>query len=158
MTTPSGGRGGYRQPERGAPVSGPGPLSQRTDGPQGGQPVRVPTGGGYGEGQELRQLQQGAPLGATEGGEAAAAGVPIDLSGLTGFGEPTGSPDVPVTAGAALGAGPGTEALGLSQQPDEDMRTLIGYLPALEHMANRGGSKAARNLVRYIKGRAGGTA
>ena len=63
--------GGYRQPSSPAPVSGPGALSKRTDGPQGGgsQPVRVPTGGTYGQGQQLQQLQQGAPLAASPGGD-----------------------------------------------------------------------------------------
>lgn len=142
MTTPTGGRGGYRQPERGAPVSGPGPLARRTDGPQGGQPVRVPTGGSYGEGTELRGLQEAAPLAETG----------PDLSGLVGLGEPSGEPGTPVTNGAALGPGAGPEALGLSNQPDEDMTKLIAYLPALERMANvPGASRATRNLVRAIK-------
>lgn len=142
MTTPSG-RGGPRQPERGAPVSGPGPLSQRTDGPQGGQPVRVPTGGGYGEGVELAGLQEGAPL--SDSG--------MDLSSLVGLGEPSAD-GAPVTAGAELGDGPGTEALGLPDQADEDMQKLITYLPAWEAIANTPGSSAGlRNLVREIKSR-----
>lgn len=53
--------GGYRRPSSPAPVSGPGALSQRTDGGP-GQPVRTPTGGQYGEAQALTQMQQGAPL------------------------------------------------------------------------------------------------
>jgi hypothetical protein len=70
-----------------------------------------------------------------------------------GLGAPTENPGEPVTAGAELGAGPGPEALGLSQQPDEDLQRLIKYLPVLEHMANQpGASKAARNFVRSLKG------
>ena len=144
--------GGYRQPSSPAPVSGPGALSKRTDGGP-GQPVRAPSGGAYGERQNLEQLQQAAPLSASPGGEAAPVGdVTADL---VGFGAPTQMPDEPVTAGAALGAGPGLEALGLPNQPDADMRNLIMYLPVLEHMANQpGASKAARNLVRQLKGMA----
>lgn len=148
--------GGYRQPSSPAPVSGPGALSKRTDGPQGGgQPVRVPSGGAYGERQNLEQLQQAVPLSETPGGDVGAP-TPADVTeGLIGFGEPTQMPDEPVTAGAAMGAGPGLEALGLPNQPDEDMRRLIQYLPTLEHMANQpGASKAARNLVRQLKGMA----
>ncbi|MFC5799128.1 hypothetical protein [Streptomyces formicae] len=75
--------------------------------------------------------------------------------GLIGFGEPSQMPDEPVTAGAAMGAGPGLEALGLPNQPGEDMKRLLPYLPVLEHMANQpGASKAARNLVRQLKGMA----
>jgi hypothetical protein len=77
------------------------------------------------------------------------------MSQVVGFDQPTQQPDTPVTAGAALGDGPGMEALGLPNEPDEDMRRLIGWLPVFEHMANQpGSSKAARNLVRTLKGMA----
>jgi hypothetical protein len=77
------------------------------------------------------------------------------MAGLVGFDQPSQQPDTPVTAGAALGDGPGLEALGLPNQPDEDLRRLIMYLPVFEHMANQpGSSKAARNLVRQLKGMA----
>ncbi|RKN35937.1 hypothetical protein D7294_30370 [Streptomyces hoynatensis] len=111
----------------------------------------MPTGGSYGEGAELRDLQQAAPLSASEGG---GAGAGVDLSQRVAFGAPSTQPGTPVTAGAAAGAGPGPEALGLTQQPDADMQQLIAYLPALERMANApGASRASRNLVRYIKSR-----
>lgn len=144
--------GGYRQPGSPAPVSGPGALSKRTDGGP-GQPVRAPSGGAYGDRQNLEQLQQAAPLSASPGGDVGAP-APADVTeGLIGLGEPTQLPDEPVTAGAALGEGPGLEALGLPNQPGEDMKRLVAYLPVLEHMANQpGASKAARNLVRQIKG------
>lgn len=151
-------RGGYRQPNNPAPVSGPGALSRRTDGggPGNQQPVRVPTGGSYGEASQLMNLQQQAPLGASPGGGD------LNLSQLLGgaesgtpFGAPTDQPSVPVTDGAALGAGAGPEALGLAPQQDEDLKRLIQYLPVLEHMANQpNSSRSARNLVRKLKGMA----
>lgn len=147
-------QGGYRQPNNPAPVSGPGALSRRTDGggPGNQQPVRVPTGGAYGDATQLQKLQQSAPLAASPGGDAAQAAGPSLPPGVD-FGAPTQMPDVPVTDGAALGPGAGPEALGLTPQRDEDMQRLIGYLPVLEHMANQpGSSKAARNLVRSLKG------
>ena len=147
--------GGYRQPGSPAPVSGPGALSRRTDGPKGGgsQPVRVASGGKYGERQELEQLQQAAPVSASLGGDVAVPqGVDV-TQGLIGLGAPSQMPDEPVTAGASMGAGAGPEALALPNQPDQDMRRLVTYLPVLEHMANQAGSsKAARNLVRALKG------
>lgn len=148
--------GGYRQPSSPAPVSGPGALSKRTDGPAGGgQPVRTPSGGAYGERKELDQLQQSAPLAASPGGDVGAP-APVDLTeGLIGFDAPSQMPEEPVTAGAAMGAGAGLEALGLPNQPMDDVKRLIPYLPVLEHMANQpGASKAARNLVRQLKGMA----
>lgn len=144
-------RGGYRQPGSPAPVSGPGALSKRTDGSP-GQPVRAPSGGAYGERQNLEQLQQGAALSASPGGDVGAPEAVDITEGLIGFGEPSQMPEEPITAGAAVGAGPGLEALGLPNQPDDDMRKLVQYLPVLEHMANQqGASKAARNLVRQLK-------
>lgn len=146
------GRGGYRQPGSPAPVSGPGALSKRTDGPPGGgqQPIRVPTGGAYGEGKELAQLQQAAPVAASEGGMGLLE--QLGVSEGPGGGEPSLEPDTPVTAGAALGAGPGVEALRIPNPQDEDLKALLKYLPVWEHMANQpGSSKAARNLVRQLK-------
>lgn len=153
-------KGGPRTPSNPAPVSGPGALSRRTDGGPGKQPIRVPTGGSYGDATQSLQTQQGAPMAASPGGASGGA-VPSLLEGLglpqgPGFGEPTQNPDEPVTNGAALGAGAGPEALGLAQQPDEDLQRLIMYLPVLEHMANQpGASHAARNAVRELKGRVG---
>lgn len=146
-------RGGYRQPSNPAPVSGPGQLSRRTDGGPGGkQPVRVPTGGDYGDATQLMKLQQDAPLAASPGGETAA---PAGLALPSGpaFGAGTEQPDTPVTAGAELGPGAGPEALGLTPPQDDDLQRLLTYLPVFEHMANQpGSSKAARNFVRSLKG------
>ncbi|MEW2498361.1 hypothetical protein AB0942_33240 [Streptomyces nodosus] len=120
----------------------------------GRQPMQVPSGGQYGERQALEQMQQGAPMAASPGGDVGAPQGAGDLmSQVVGFGEPSQMQDTPVTAGAALGDGPGMEALDLPNQPDEDMMRLIGWIPAFEHMANQpGSSKAARNLVRTLKG------
>ncbi len=147
-------KGGYRQPGSPAPVSGPAQLSRRTDGGPGDskQPVRVPTGGEYGDAAQLMKLQQSAPLAASPGGDTAqAAGLVLPPSG--DFGAPTQQPDTPVTSGVDIGAGAGSEALGLTPQRDDDAERLINYLPVFEHMANQpGSSKSARNLVRSLKG------
>lgn len=148
--------GGYRQPGSPAPVSGPGALSQRTDGGAGNarQPIRVPTGGAYGDATQLQQQEQGAPM-AASGGDQAAPGL---LAGMTlptgpGLDAPTQQPGTPVTDGAASGPGAGPEALGLPVQQDQDMQALTAYLPVFEHMANQPGASAAfRNMTRQIKG------
>jgi hypothetical protein len=150
--------GGYRQPGSPAPVSGPGSLSKRTDGGPGSahQPIRVPTGGQYGDASQLRADQQGAPVAASAGGDQAPP--PGLLAGLslppgTSFAEGTTRPDEPVTAGAASGPGPGPEALGLPNQEGQDMQALAAYLPVFEHIANQPGASAGmRQLVRAIKG------
>jgi hypothetical protein len=145
--------GGYRQPGSPAPVSGPGSLSKRTDGGP-SQPVRVPTGGAYGDATALRQTEQGAPMGASPGGDSAAPGLLAGLSIPTGpaFGAASQQPGTPVTDGAASGPGAEPEALGIPAQQDQDMQYLQKYLPVLEHMANQpGASSSARNAVRAIK-------
>lgn len=151
--------GGYRQPGNPAPVSGPGALSRRTDGGPGGkQPIRVPTGGQYGDATQIRQDQQGAPLAASPGGDVAPQVPQGLLAGLslppgTSLAEGTTQPETPVTDGAASGPGAGPEALGLPNQKAQDLQQLAKYLPVFEHMANvPGSSNSARNLVRAIKG------
>lgn len=150
--------GGYRQPSNPAPVSGPGALSRRTDGGPGKQPIRVPTGGGYGDATQIRQDQQGAPLAASPGGDVAPQAPPGLLAGLNlppgvSLAEGTTQPDTPVTDGAASGPGAGPEALGIPDQQGQDVQQLAKYLPVFEHMANQpGSSNAARNMVRFIKG------
>jgi hypothetical protein len=152
--------GGYRKPAHPAPVSGPGALSQRTDGGPGGkQPVRQVTGLPYGDNSNNAQTQASAPMSASPGGNAPA---PAGLAGLLGgggaasgprvpFGAPTAQPGVPVTAGAASGPGPGPEALGIPNQAMQDQQELLRYLPVYQHMANQPGSpSAARNLVRSL--------
>lgn len=102
-------QGGYRRPSNPAPVSGPGAMSQRTDGRQ---PVRYMSGGPYGEGQEMMDLQSSAPMAetppvASRPRRAAAAPTMGEGMGLTSLFAPSQRPDEPVTAGAPFGPGPG---------------------------------------------------
>ena len=97
-------RGGYQQPTNPAPVSGPGALSQRTDGgaTEGmTQPPKYMPGLGYGKGGNMEQ-QTGAPL---AGNDIPPMPEPVSLS------TPTQFPNEPLTAGMNFGAGPGNEAL-----------------------------------------------
>jgi hypothetical protein len=93
------GRGGYKQPMNPAPVSGPGALSQRTDGGavEGmTQPAQSYTGGSYGNNKQMSDQQNAAPL----------AGNPIQTIGLD---VPTQFPDEPMSYGANYGEGPGLD-------------------------------------------------
>lgn len=80
-------------------VSGPGPLSQRTD----MQPMSAPTGMPYGDNKALMDMQRAAGMADTT--QMPTAPPPTPLSA------PTEHPDQPVTAGAAAGPGSGPEAL-----------------------------------------------
>ena len=99
-------QGGYRRPENPAPVSGPGSLSRRTD----GQGAMYMSGGEYGEGQEMMDLQNSAPMSKTETVRPRSARPRAARSGGVGAGltslfAPSERPDEPVTAGMPFGPG-----------------------------------------------------
>lgn len=105
--------GGMRRPANPASVSGPGQLSQRTDGgPQ--QTLSDVSGLAYGENQGMEDLQSAAPLSASGQTTARAVrrapsrrgGRAADM-GATPLFAPTQRPDEPVTAGAPFGPGAG---------------------------------------------------
>lgn len=99
-----------------AQVSGPGPLSKRTDAP--GQPIRSLPDPKYGEATDYREQQKAAPLAEAPAGPAGPA--PSDMARQAGPGVSDqippqrplpglfdqGDPAVPVTSGAPLGPGP----------------------------------------------------
>ena len=101
--------GGYRQPANPAPVSGPGSLSERTDGGaiDGMQPAtqapKYMPGLGYGKGGENMANQQSADLAGNPTPQMATPAVPLS--------EPTMRPNEPITSGVDFGPGPGTEAI-----------------------------------------------
>ena len=109
-------QGGYRKPTNPAPVSGPGSLSQRTDGGP-TQPAKYISGLPYGQGQETYSNQVAAPM----------AGNPIASFGMpdvTPINAPTTMPNEPITNGSDFGPGANSTALNLpSAQP-----TLLSVL------------------------------
>ena len=138
--------GGYRRPGNPAPVSGPGAMSARTDGgPADSQPMRALPDAGYGEQAEFMNIQAGAPM--------AAEGPPPGMMPV-GIDAPSMRPEEPITAGAAMGPGPGPENLPSMQSAmTEDMRALTRYLPMLQRRAdNPDAPQAFRMFVRYLKG------
>ena len=107
----------------GAPVSGPGRLSRRTDRSP-AQKIRALPDAQYGEAKEFNSLQQQAPLANVPTAPAGAPSPgpqpnPNPLSNVIPLNAPTQRPDEPVTAGVPFGPGPGPEALG----PAMTMRT-----------------------------------
>lgn len=143
-------QGGYQPPTNPAPVSGPGRLSRRTDGRQ---PIQSLPDADYGEQATFREDQQGSPMAATLGGDQVSPVSPADLSNVVPMGAPSQRPGEPVTAGAALGAGPDHTALGLNDpQNDEGVQYLRRILPSLELMANSPiAGRAARQFVRRVR-------
>lgn len=153
-------RGGYRKPNNPAPVSGPGALSQRTDGGPGDkQAARYISGLPYGEGQQMMDIQQSAPMAAAPGiessrmamspGQAAAPIIPLTA--------PSSRPNEPVTAGINLGPGPDSSSLRpMSTQDtiaeDNYRAQIASYLPALLRIAaNPNTSPTTRAMIRKIR-------
>ena len=146
-------QGGYRRPSSPAPVSGPGAMSRRTD----GQGARYMSGGEYGEGQEMMDLQTSAPMSDSKmrprrsPGRAASARR-TGMSGVTPLFSPTERPDEPLTAGASFGPGPGPADEMLRPSPNNRM-IIEKYLPAMRDAAMmEGAPDRFRALVRYLQG------
>jgi len=111
-------QGGYRLPSKPAVQSGPGALSQRTDGgPASKQAAKYIAGGNYGDGQELMNIQTSAPLAATPDvkaatpSEVAQAAMKPEMPQVTPLNAPSARPYEPVTTGIDIGAGAGSEVL-----------------------------------------------
>jgi hypothetical protein len=125
-----------------------------------GQPVRYMSGGEYGEGKENLELQTSAMMNKSGSNvNASSAGairsavsqnqdvIPLDA--------PTNNPNEAVSAGAAMGDGPGAGALSsslmLNAQNDEDIARLAAHLPVYRQIAEGPNSSAAfKNWVRWL--------
>lgn len=130
----------------GTPVSGPGQFSKRTDKAV-GQANRSLPNADYGEQAAYQEQLAGAEM--AQAPDFAAMFGGMARQNVVGLSEGTMMPDQPVTAGAEMGPGPGTEVL--SSTDSSEAAYLAAYLPVLEFMANTGTSDSARNLVRKIK-------
>ena len=116
-------QGGYRKPENPAPTSGPGALSQRTDGGP-AQGAKYMSGMPYG--QNTMDQQTSAPM--------AGKSEPTPMEMPTELMAPTTRPSEPITSGVDIGAGPGSEAMG--QLPNkaysivDTIKALIPFDPS----------------------------
>ena len=148
-------------PQNPAGTSGPGPLSKRTDGGP-AQALKDLPDARYGENSQFQALQQGASLSASPSPQG--QGQPLDLGSLppnpaaglvTSLSAPTARPNEPVTAGAAMGAGPGPEALGgqPAQVASQDIGKISQSLPLFEMLANMNdATPSTRLFVNLLRG------
>ena len=109
-----------------AGASGPGKYAVRSD--------KLTMGStGYGEGVETEAIKSGAPLANTPDVNPARAGDVREAATqapVTGLFAPSERPNEPITAGIAMGAGAGPEALVMRQQMTEKYSdTLAKLLP-----------------------------
>jgi len=104
-------------------------MSRRTD----GQGAMYMSGGEYGEGQEMMDLQQSAPMSKTETRPRAARPARGSRGGsaagqqVTSLFAPSERPDEPVTAGMPFGPGPGEPAPQQSRSFANTLRKLLPY-------------------------------
>lgn len=133
---------GYQPPANPAPVSGPGALSQRTDGGPSQPRMQLPDAA-YGEQAAFQEIQGGAPM---------AAEPPMPMPpGLMG---PSARPEEPLTAGVPVGPGSNTLRTPPSVM-EQDMQAISKYLPQFERMAALEDTpESFRIFVRYLRGSA----
>jgi hypothetical protein len=152
------GQGGKRTPRNPAPVSGPGQLSQRTDGgPQ--QTLANMTGMPYGENAEFNTMQAAAPMSAAGQTTARAPRPKAGRGGgPTPLFAPTERPDEPVTAGAPFGPGEGPQTSpGRLNIAQNDAQLLSRYMPDLMVMAQDPNiPDGFKRFVRHLRNAQGG--
>ena len=141
------GKGGYQAPENPAVQSGPGSMSQRTDGgPASKQAARYIAGGNYGEGQEMMDIQTSAPMAATPDVSPASASQMQQAMPQTviPFNAPTQHPDEAGTATAT----PANPA-----DVDANFRASVAmYMPALAFIADQPEtSQETRDVIRQLR-------
>jgi len=124
-------RGGYRPT---APQNNPMKVNGRGgNGQSGTQAAKYVSGLPYGEGQELMNIQQSAPLAAAPSIEQ--SGMPSGLASAAAsqpiipLNAPTTRPEEPVTFGANAGPGPGMEVLGIVPEGQLTSQVLSKLLP-----------------------------
>ena len=143
------GVGGLQRPTNPAPVSGPGALSQRTDGGP-AQAMRDLPDAKYGENTAFRGIESGAPMAAAPSPSSGGAGLgpsgpasaPPALTPPPPLTDGTTRPDEPVTHGADAGPGAGSAVMAL---PDTQASTSF---QVLQRVAASGGSQAKALLQR----------
>ena len=106
-----------------AGAAGPGKFSKRTDLPS----------EYYGEGVETSAIKSGASLASTRGVADNVGGrpsnAPVPSAPVTELFAPTTRPEEPITAGINMGAGPGSEVLGMRTVPTKLSDALAKMLP-----------------------------
>ena len=133
-----------------AGAAGPGPYSKRTDGLAFQSPE-------YGAGVENAANKAGAPLAKTPDvrpeSRSEMGMAPSQVEKVTPLFAPSERPDEPITAGIAMGEGPGPEVLGLSSARQADADIVAKYMPALDAMASAPDSpQSFRIFVRNLQG------
>lgn len=119
----------------------------------------VASGGGYGDRQEMQQLQSGAPMSGDlgSGGMAAQAAPGPDLSQIVPLGADSQRPMEDISAGMSGGLGAGPSVAGMpSPMTDDQRERMRRFLPVLVVLASRDDAdQNTRRLVRQLRAELG---
>jgi len=110
-----------------------------------GQSGRVASGYSYGMNKQINEQAASAPLAKVAKTVARPMNVAPSQPPITTLTEPTMNPDEPVTAGINMGAGPGSEALMLPSNADNNAefnKSIASYYPVLSFVASRPNTSA----------------
>jgi hypothetical protein len=110
-----------------------------------GQSGRVASGYSYGMNKQINEQAASAPLAKVAKTVARPMDVAPSQPPITTLTEPTMNPDEPVTAGINMGAGPGSEALMLPSNADNNAefnKSIASYYPVLSFVASRPNTSA----------------
>ena len=125
--------------------AGPGKFSVRED---------LPPSTQYGERKQMQEITQGAPTAKTRGVADPKLGRPANpMTEVTPLFAPSQRLEEPVTAGIDMGAGPGSEVLGMRQPDDTNFRANIAaYMPVLAYIASQPDtSPETRQVIRELR-------
>lgn len=136
--------GGYKKPKNPAPVSGPGALSQRTDGGP-TQAAKYMPGLEQGQGKINMANQMAAPLAGTQPMPNEMPALPP----LTPLTAPTQRPQEPQSLGMPFGNTPGPEILNL---PNPIQTQYISAKSIIDEVAN---AADASPMMKYLSQRTG---
>jgi len=139
--------GGYKKPNNPAPVSGPGALSQRTDGGP-TQAAKYMPGLEQGQGQINMANQMAAPLAGTKSPVDTASLMPA-LPPLTPLTAATERPQEPQSLGMPFGNTPGPEILNL---PNATQTQYVSAKSIIDEVAN---AVDASPMMKYLSQRTG---
>jgi hypothetical protein len=110
-----------------------------------GQSGRVASGYSYGMNKQINEQAASAPLAKVAKTIARPMDVAPSQPPVTTLTEPTMNPDEPITAGINMGAGPGSEALMLPSNADNNAqfnKSIASYYPVLSYISSRPNTSA----------------
>jgi hypothetical protein len=110
-----------------------------------GQSGRVASGYAYGMNKQINEQAASAPLAKVAATVARPMNVAPSQPPVTTLTEPTMNPGEPITAGINMGAGPGSEALMLPSDGDNNAefnKSIASYYPVLSYISSRPNTSA----------------